>query len=111
MRIGQKYVGKMVEVQWMDPMFQRIEVRDSPVGRASLATWRERGIVIDVSDGVVKIEHSSACHAAGSIDSPEEHAFTPIPEVLIERIKVFEPVSDEKEPPGVTKTNGPLPIG
>ena len=98
MRIGQKYVGKMVEVQWMDPMFQRCDIKDSPTGRASLAAWKERGIIIDVSEGVVKIEHSAACHAGGNIESPEEHAFTPIPEVLIERIRIFEPVSDEKEP-------------
>jgi hypothetical protein len=79
----------MVEIQWMDPCWQRVSLVESPKGRAALATWVERGVIYDVTDGVVIIQHSLAAHIGKPISEPDEHAFTPIPESLIERIVVY----------------------
>lgn len=98
MKVGRSYVGKYVQVQWMDPCFNKVSILESPVGRAALATWIERGVVVDITDGIVKIEHSLAAHAGKPVTEPDEHAYTPIPEALIESIVVYEPVKYEQPP-------------
>jgi hypothetical protein len=95
MRIGQKYIGKVAEVTWRDPYSAHI-TKDAPRGRATLATWTEYGVIDDVTEGVVRIVHSIGQDSSLIRDKPELHV-SGIPEVLIERIRVFEPVSDEKE--------------
>ena len=95
MRVGRHYIGKLVEVVWADPTFTRIEYRDMRKGRVALSTWREYGIVLDVTDGVVLIGHSAACMAGSSLDVTDEIAYTPVPESIIERITVYEPVKDQ----------------
>ena len=91
MNVSKRMVGKYVELQWMDPCFNKVSIAESPRGRAALATWIERGVIVDITDGVVKIEHSVAVHAGKLITDPDEHAYTPVPESLIESITVFVP--------------------
>ena len=99
MNISKRYLGKYVELQWADPCFNKIGISESPRGRAALATWIERGVIVDITDGVVKIEHSVAAHAGKPVTDPDEHAYTPIPESLIESITVFVPERSEAPSP------------
>ena len=91
MNVPRRLLGKLVEIQWCDPNFKREELIEIKRGRAALVTWKEYGIVYDVTDGVVLIAHSMAG------DTPEETneiARTAVPEVLIEKIVVFEPTRE-----------------
>ena len=95
MRVTKDYVGKYVEVAWRDPNEARVSTnpRDYtalPKGRAALATWLERGVITDVSEGVVRIEHSRAIHAAGVDSQSDEFVFTFVPEELVETVSVYE---------------------
>jgi hypothetical protein len=91
MKITKALIGKYVELQWMDPCFNRVHIAESPVGRAALATWVERGVIVDITDGIVKVEHSKAAHAGKAVSDADEHAYTPIPEALIETLMVLVP--------------------
>lgn len=98
MKVPRAYLGKLVEVQWMDPQFTRITLSQADrtrKGRGALATWREYGVIGDMSDGIIRIVHSAARSAGSPEDRTDEIAYTPVPEALIESIRVFEPV----EPP------------
>lgn len=95
MNVPRRLLGKVVEVQWMDPAFTRTEIDSLKLGRGALATWREFGLLYDVTDGIVVVAHSIS-RKAGTPDSaaPDELAFTPIPEGLIEKLTVYEPVKE-----------------
>ena len=95
MVIGRKYVGKFVEVTWRDPNFRRCEIREVVKGLQALATWREYGVVHDVTDDVIQVVHSAAKNvgSAGD-DATDEIAYTSIHTALIEKITVFEPVKE-----------------
>lgn len=84
MKIPRSLLGKLVEIQWQDPCFTSRPIKESPVGRASLATWLERGVIIDITDGVIKVEHSRETHAESTNPEGDEHSYTPVPEALIE---------------------------
>ena len=80
----------------MDPTFTRIEFRDMRKGRHALSTWREYGIILDVTDGVVLIGHSAASMAGSDPSVTDEIAYTPVPESIIEKITVFEPAVERE---------------
>ena len=94
MRVGKEYLNKYVEVSWRDPNEARVSAnaRDYsvlPKGRAALATWQERGVVTDLTEGVLRIEHSRAMHAPGIDGQSDEFVFTFVPEELVEAISVY----------------------
>ena|SRR3972149_3872543 len=96
MKINRTYLGKYVELTWRDPGEARQSIpnyRDRPRGLGCLATWRERGIIIDITDGVVQLEHS---HATGAplLKQDDEIVCTFVPEDLVESVVVYEPVKD-----------------
>ncbi len=90
MNIPRRYIGKFVELQWADPRYYRSDIKDSPKGRPALATWVERGVLLDITDNVVRIEHSLAM-TEGDAD---EHSFTAVHEALVERVTVYEPTPE-----------------
>ena len=95
MRVTKEYMGKYVELSWRDPNEARVSAnpRDYtalPRGRAALATWVERGVITDITEGVVRIEHSRAIHAGGVDSQSDEFVFTFVPEELVDTITVFE---------------------
>lgn len=95
MKITRAYVGKVVEVQWRDPNFRRCEQHEVIKGLDALATWREFGVVHDVTDGVVQVVHSAARNVGSKPGEPDDElAYTSIHEALIERITVFQPVTE-----------------
>jgi hypothetical protein len=89
MNVPRRLIGRYVEIQWMDPHFNKVELLATLRGRIALATWIERGVIVDVHEGVVKVEHSLGIAAGQPITNPNEHAYTAIPEALIEKIETF----------------------
>jgi len=94
MKIGKHLLGKYVEFVWRDPNHARVEAKNYetlPKGKEALAVWKERGIIDDLTDGVVRIEHS---HGAASkiVDGQgNDHVYSWVQEELIEAITVFVP--------------------
>jgi len=92
MKVGRQYLGRMVEVTWRDPGHDRYKCRqedasDLPKGMAALATWKERGILDDMTDGILRIRHSDACEPRS--DRPDEFLVTWVPEALVESILAY----------------------
>jgi hypothetical protein len=90
-RIPRGYIGKVVEVAWIDPTssLHREDFSDVKRGRAGLATWREFGMVFDVTDGVLILAHSLG--TAPGETTPDEGMLTRIVEDLITDLKVLAP--------------------
>jgi len=104
-KVSRGHLGKYVEITWRDPGAAKVRSReftshaDIPKGWAALATWQERGILDDVTDGVARIVHSQG-RDPGHVDDPaDEFYITWVPEALIEAVKVFEPIAALPEPP------------
>lgn len=104
MKVPKSYIGKLVEIQWADPNDDRMALHKLTRGRLALATWREYGLVYDISDGVVMIAHSIGYEAGRPLllTAPPEEAMkgldeldrTAVQEDLIEKITVFVPVKE-----------------
>ena len=99
MKVSKALVGKFVEVVWRDPCNAHIKSHtrdhsDVPKGRAILATQRERGVVGDVTEGVVRIEHTLGSDSPLVPDPNDDLSVTWVPEENIESITVFEPVKE-----------------
>lgn len=78
-----------MEIQWADPTTFSEDLRDLRKGRAALATWRERGTIHDITDGVVIIAHSLG-HNPGQNEDDEVQG-TAVHEDAIEKLTVFKP--------------------
>ena len=97
MKVTKAYLGKHVEVVWLDPLGAlREPVDKAPKGRAALGEWTEYGVIDDLTDGVVRVIHSRVRNPG----SPEydEISYTVVPEELVTKITILERVE-----------NGPLP--
>jgi hypothetical protein len=99
-KVGKHYLGKYVEVIWRDPGDARFsispdEMAPIPRGRGCLATWKERGIIADITDGVLSIVHSEALPAPLLPGQCREYVCTYVPEELVERIIVKEDAKEE----------------
>lgn len=83
-------LGNYIEVTWRDPIGvqrQPLEVANAMKGLSGLATWSERGIVDDMTDGVLRIVHSEGREpGSGKVD---EISYTLVPEDLIISISIF----------------------
>ena len=89
MNVPRRLIGKLVEIQWMDPNSARGPLATMVKGRAALASWREYGVIHDVTDGVVLIVHSYASQPGEPLERPDEGERTAIHEALIERVIVY----------------------
>lgn len=100
MKISRTVIGKVVEMQWMDPGTFTCRLDKMPVGRAALATWLERGVVQDITsipdtkDDVVILVHSLGTDALST--APDEVHVSAIHSALIERMVVYTPTPEEK---------------
>jgi len=94
MKVGRQYIGKLVEVRWRDPGTGHAKGRkreELPRGLAALAAWVERGVIDDITDGVIRVVHSEgrqAQHVEG-VDELEVSC-TWVPDDLVDSITVFE---------------------
>ena len=96
MRVTKAVIGKYVEITWRDPTSGRMELQRAPVGRKALSTWKERGVVDDVTEGVVRVVHSAGKGPDGDEGEVDEIQYTSIDETLIEVLDVY--VKAETEP-------------
>lgn len=92
MKIGKQYLGKYVEFTWKDPNSRRVKITEAPKGSVALATWRERGVIDDLTESVIRIAHSDACEPGATV--PDEAVYSWVPEDLIVSITVYEPVKE-----------------
>ena len=94
MKIPKSYVGKEARITWRDPAGKRLDWHEAKVGQAALAKWVERGLIDDVTEGVVRIVQSEA-YSSGE-DTPDEGLFGWIPEELIDKCELMEPVKEHE---------------
>lgn len=103
MRVPRSYIGKMIEATWRDPYTAMISCQPEqiPKGIAGLAVRKERGIIQDISDGVVLINHSDG-HSPTMPDvarADVDYQLTWVQETLIEEIELFAPVPKNEQDP------------
>lgn len=101
MKVGRQYLGKFVEITWRDPGTAHVKARrreEALKGVEALALWRERGVVDDVTEGIVRLVHSEGYNAK-HVDGVDEIEFycTWVPEGLIEAITLYEPQAPVRE--------------
>ena len=87
MNVPKRLIGRYVEIIWADPNTARGPIETLKKGRIALATWKEYGVVHDITDGVVLIAHSYAMSPGDT--EPDEVSRTAVPESLIETVRVF----------------------
>ena len=100
MKISRAFLGKFCEVVWRDPCSCHVkshtkDLSDIPKGRIVLATQRERGVIDDVTDGVVRIVHTIGTDSPLVPDPSTDLYVTWVDEALIESITVYAPVAAE----------------
>ena len=93
MKITKHFIGKEVRITWLDPCSQRVSLETAKKGKAALARWIERGVIDDVTDGVVRLIQSHAYSAGES--APDEAIIGWVPEDLIEACEIMAPVQDD----------------
>jgi len=99
MKLTRALIGKRVEVLWRDPVSnpRRVPLRKAPKGRDALASWREYGVIDDITDGVARIVHSYADDPPVDSDPEPEVFCTWVPEDLIESVTVLDVGQPAKE--------------
>ena len=92
MKLPRSVIGKVVEIIWRDPgNLKRMSVDRAPKGWGGMATWRERGVIDDITDNIVRLIPSEAASAPGEPD-PDPLDIVPayIHEALIEDCIIFD---------------------
>lgn len=89
MKIPKSYIGKEVRLTWRDPITsERMDLSKAPKGLAALATWRERGVIDDITEGVVRFVQSEA-YSPGK-NEPDEAIIGWVVEDLITDCQIME---------------------
>lgn len=109
MRIPKQLLGKMVVLHWLDPTSRTEEIKtrdasDLPRGEKGLTKRIERGLLDDLTDGVVRIRHWESLGEWNN--EPDEIYATWVQEDLIRDLVVYEPV-----PPRPVGTTDPSATG
>lgn len=90
MRVPKAYIGRMVALTWRDPIgVQRAPVAEALKGNAGLATWREHGVIDDITEEVVRIVHSIGYPPGTDGHKPDEISYTLVPEDRIIGVVLF----------------------
>ena len=95
MKLNKSLIGKEVRIIWRDPRSAKLKSmfpethRDIPRGRQTLATWTERGLVEDITEGVLHLQQGIAVDPAFETDQTHEIIYSIVPEELIESITVL----------------------
>ena len=103
MRIPRNLLGRLVELTWRDPVggvrheCHLPDRADLPRGRAALATWTERGVIDDITEGVIRLIQSEAV-GPGKL-APDEFGCQWIPEDLVESIRAATFESEKPDDP------------
>jgi hypothetical protein len=89
MKVPKYLIGKEVRYTWKDPTnSERMSLEKARVGKAALSTWRERGIIWNVDDGVVTFLQSEAMSPGET--APDEAILGHVQEDLIEKLELAE---------------------
>ena len=83
-----KFMGKLIEVEWLDPCEDRQDIRYAAKGRKALAKWVEWGLLDDVTENVARLRHGRA-YSPGH-DKPNEALYGWIDVGLITGIRRIE---------------------
>jgi hypothetical protein len=95
MKLPRSVIGKEVKLTWLDPVgSERVDIEKALKGRAALASWVERGVIDDITEGVVRFRQSEATLAGQ--DKPDEAIFGWVPEDLITGCTVMVPETKEQ---------------
>lgn len=90
--VPRRMIGRYVEFTWRDPNHARVDSKNYealPRGREALAVWQERGVIDDITDGIVRVEHSVGRRAKLIGDQGDDHVFSWVQEELIESLVTF----------------------
>ena len=96
MKVPRSAVGRIVELVWRDPCHCNVKSHtrdgsDIPRGRAILATQTERGRITDITDGVIRIEHTRGEDSPLNPDPSIDVSATWVVEDLIESLTLWTP--------------------
>lgn len=95
MKITKHFLNKEVRLEWLDPCSERVSLAHAKKGKGALARWVERGVIDDITEGVVRLIQSHA-YSPGQ-EEADEGLVGWIPEDLIEDIEVMEPLAETGE--------------
>jgi hypothetical protein len=90
MKIKKEMIGRLVEVSWRDPVGvvrQPLHIANALKGMSGLALWRERGVLDDITDGVLRIIHSEGVEPGS--DRVDEMSYTLVPEDLVVSLTLY----------------------
>jgi len=87
MKIPKHFIGKEVRITWLDPYSARGDLVHAASGKKALAKWIERGVIDDITDGVVRFVESYA-YSPGATE-PDEGVIGWVPEELIEKCEIM----------------------
>lgn len=92
MKVSKHLIGKEAKIHWVDPVSNHeslINLKEpAKKGRAALARWIERGVIDDITEGVVRLIIAET-FSAGE-EKPDEAIIGWIPEDLITKIEIGE---------------------
>lgn len=103
MKITKAHLGRLAEVVWRDPCSAHVkshlsDFSDVPAGLSVLATQRERGVIDNVTDGVIRIVHTIGTDSPVVPDPSTDLYVTWVPEALVESITIYAPVESPSGP-------------
>jgi len=98
MRINRAWLNRLVEITWLDPNERAVEIHtrdgsDTPRGMGALIKRRERGILDDYTDGVLRVCHWDAFDQDG--EHVDEAKYTWLHEALVTKVTVYNPEPEQ----------------
>src|SRR5262245_65159458 len=103
MRAPRSLIGKHGELVWRDPCSAHAsssmrDLSDLPKGREVLAVQKERGVSTDITEGVIRIEHTRGeCSPLLAGPPMTDVSCTWVVEDLEESITIYEPVKESTQ--------------
>ena len=94
MKITKHHIGKEVRITWLDPCSERRSLEHAPIGTKALAKWIERGVIDDVTEGVVRFIQSYAFSPGAA--EPDEGIIGWVPEELIVSCEILSVTGDKQ---------------
>ncbi len=81
-----KFLGKRVQLVWLDPRECRSDINTALKGQKALAKWVEYGVLDDLTEGVARLRHGegySPTETGVMPEKPDEAMFGYVQAILI----------------------------